>query len=224
MGVGMSFSILEDEFSLLPPETIPIIEKDFINGNVEQSISKRWKTILMGPGLTNKREAHIRQFISQTNLPMILDADALFPDILNLIKDKDVIITPHEGEFKRIYSNDADRIERFEAFLERYPNITLVLKGPNTLVGKGIQKYVIPIADCDLAVAGSGDVLSGMIGALLSIGYNTLSAALLASFVHAIIPEVARQSGTRVTRAGDLARFLKTFGDFEKIIGTCKFI
>lgn len=224
MGLGMSFAIVEDEFSLLPPETIPIMEKDFINDEIDKGISKKWRAILIGPGLDNNRETHLRQFVSQTNLPMILDADALFPDVLSLVKDKAVIITPHEGEFKRIYKNDADRVERFEAFLEQYPNITIVLKGPNTLIGKGTQKYVIPIADCDLAIAGSGDVLSGMIGALLSTGYNTLSASLLAAFIHAIIPEVARQSGTRVTRAGDLARLLKTFGDFEKIIDNCKFI
>jgi len=224
MGLGMSFSIVEDEFSLLPAETIPIVEKDFVNGKVGNSISKKWKAVLIGPGLTKKREEFIKSYVSQSNLPMILDADALFPEILDLIKDKEVIITPHEGEFERIYKNDADRIERFETFLELYPNITLVLKGANTLIGKGFQKYLIPIADSDLAVAGSGDVLSGMIGALLATGYDTLSASLLATFVHAIIPEFARQRNMKVTRASDLARFLKTFGGFENIINNCDFI
>ncbi|AEE14426.1 YjeF-related protein [Thermodesulfobium narugense DSM 14796] len=224
MGVGMSFSIVEDEFSILPPETIPIAERDFISNEIDEKISKKFRAVLIGPGLTNKRETFIKEFVSKTSLPLILDADALFPDIVDLIKDKEVVITPHEGEFRRIYKNDSDRVERFEAFLEQFPNITLVLKGPNTLVGKGSQKYVVPIADCDLAVAGSGDVLSGMIGALLSTGYDTLTASLLAVFVHAIIPEIARQKNMRVTRSSDLIKLLKALGGFENIIESCDFI
>lgn len=129
-------------------------------------------------------------------LPLIVDADIFhMPILLEILKRKNLVLTPHPKEFiallKQIEIADISieelQNERFrytEEFCKAYPDITLLLKGANVIIGKKDQFFINPHGTPILAKGGSGDVLSGMIGALLAQGYQPLDAAIHASLAH----------------------------------------
>ncbi|HIC44267.1 MAG TPA: NAD(P)H-hydrate dehydratase, partial [Sulfurimonas sp.] len=105
---------------------------------------------------------------------------------------RDIIITPHPKEFVHILRTTQladisveqlqdDRFYYTELFCETYPNITLILKGSNSIIAKSKTYFINPHGSSRLAKAGSGDVLSGICGALLAQGYSSLDAAVQAS-------------------------------------------
>ncbi len=131
--------------------------------------------------------------------PMILDADVFYYDELKEIlpKLKSSVLTPHPKEFSSLlkiceigeYSVSEIQKNRFELlskFCKKYPNLVLLLKGANTLIGKGEEVYINNLGTSALSKAGSGDVLSGLIVALLAQGYSTLDSAKTASLAHSL--------------------------------------
>ena len=79
-----------------------------------------------------------------------------------------------------------DRIGYVRTFCEAYPEAVLLLKGANPIIAKGNQLFVNPLGSNALAKGGSGDVLTGLIGALLAQGYDPLEAAIQGSLAHAV--------------------------------------
>jgi len=129
-------------------------------------------------------------------LPLIADADIFHMEIIKKILKRDkIVLTPHAKEFvallKRVgladISVDELQRERFyyvELFAKEYPHATLILKGANVIIAKGEEFFINPHGTSALAKGGSGDVLSGLVGALLAQGYEPLEAAKSASLAH----------------------------------------
>ncbi len=137
----------------------------------------------------------LKEFLDNS-LPMIVDADIFNMDILlEILKRENLVITPHPKEFISLLKmvNIADigieelqnsRFKYSEEFCKIYPNVTLLLKGANVIIGKDDEFFINPNGTSALAKGGSGDVLSGLVGALLAQGYTPLSAAINASLAH----------------------------------------
>lgn len=131
-------------------------------------------------------------------LPLILDADIFaHPLFLKLLKRDRIVLTPHPKEFTQILRvtgiADIDvqtlqnsRFSYVEQFCTAYPNAVLILKGANVIIGADKEFYINPHGTVALAKGGSGDVLGGLIGALLAQGYTPLNAALQASLAHTL--------------------------------------
>ena len=129
-------------------------------------------------------------------LPLIVDADIFhMPIVLEILKRKDVVVTPHPKEFISLLKQTKiadisteelqdNRFKYAEEFCNKYPNITLLLKGANVIIGKQDKFFINPHGTPTLAKGGSGDVLSGLVGALLAQGYKPLDAAINASLAH----------------------------------------
>jgi len=123
--------------------------------------------IIVGPGLGDGVEAWLGELLERIHVPTVLDADALNaaarePRLLGLLTE-DHVVTPHAGEAARL----------------------LVLKGSGTLVSqRGRDVHVNPTGNARLAKAGSGDVLSGIIGALIARGMHTHDAAVAGTWLH----------------------------------------
>ena len=136
--------------------------------------------------------------------PLVLDADIFYwPQIKDLLAvKKNVVLTPHPKEFAALLKNlgmgdytvaqvVARRFELVKDFCRAYPDCVLVLKGANVLIASKLQGeleprfYINTLGSSALAKGGSGDVLAGMIGALLAQGYLPLEAAVTASIAHA---------------------------------------
>ena len=77
-----------------------------------------------------------------------------------------------------------NRFKYTEEFCKKFPHVTLVLKGANVIIAKDNEFYINPHGTPALAKGGSGDVLSGLVGALLAQGYECLDAAINASLAH----------------------------------------
>jgi len=169
---------------------------------------KRLNTCVIGPGAGVG--GHTRDFVvtalsAKRNL--VLDADALTsfadaPDhLFEAIKashDPQVVLTPHEGEFPRLFSDISNKhpgrskLERVRAAAERSGTVVL-LKGPDTVVASPDGRATIASnAPPWLATAGAGDVLAGMIAGMLAQGAPAFEAASIAVWMHG---EAAREAG-----------------------------
>ncbi len=147
---------------------------------------------VVGPGLgTDEAGAAALWFALGTDVPVIVDADALtilaaHPDLVAK-RDAPTVLTPHAGEFARLAGHPPgdDRVTATRRLAEAF-GATVLLKGNVTVVAEpGGRTYLNQAGGSWAATAGSGDVLSGIIGALLAAGLPTGEAAAMAAFVHA---------------------------------------
>ena len=147
----------------------------------------------LGPGMDQKEESVLvlkEALVSRK--PVVIDADALnlmatHPVLKDLLHEQ-CILTPHEGEFRRLagaWTCEKERLEKLRAFTNKY-NCHLVLKGPYTLISSLGSKSpgINTTGNPGMAVGGMGDVLTGLLTALLGRGYTAEQAAWLGVYVH----------------------------------------
>ncbi|MGX9790091.1 NAD(P)H-hydrate dehydratase [Mycobacterium sp. MMS18-G62] len=154
--------------------------------------SGRVQAWAVGPGIgTDEAGAAALWFALETDLPVIVDADALtilaaHPDLVANRKAP-TVLTPHAGEFKRLAGSPHgdDRVAATRKLADHL-GVTVLLKGNITVIAEPDGPvYLNPAGQSWAATAGSGDVLSGIIGALLAAGLPAGEAAAAAAFVHA---------------------------------------
>jgi ADP-dependent NAD(P)H-hydrate dehydratase / NAD(P)H-hydrate epimerase len=154
--------------------------------------SGRVQAWAVGPGLgTDDTGAAALWFALETELPVIVDADGLtilaaHPGLVTR-RSAPTVLTPHAGEFARLAGAPPgdDRVAATRALADRL-GATVLLKGNVTVIAEpGGPVYLNPAGESWAATAGSGDVLSGIIGALLAAGLPAGEAAAAAAFVHA---------------------------------------
>ncbi len=159
------------------------------SGPAESGRVQAW---VAGPGMGTDDEAAERlRFVLDTDLPVLVDADGLTilsedPDPLTA-RSAPTVLTPHAGEYARLAGRPPgqDRVAATRALADRF-GATVLLKGNVTVIAEpGGPVYLSPAGQSWAATAGSGDVLSGMIGALLAAGLPAGAAAASAAFVHA---------------------------------------
>jgi NAD(P)H-hydrate epimerase len=167
----------------------------------------RTDAVVIGPGLgldDAARSVVDRVVLSHTG-PVVVDADAIThfqgrPEALASAGGRRVL-TPHPGELGRLIGVSASEVEsdRFAALARAVDmtRSTVLLKGPHTLVGMpGLPPFIGRAGTSALATGGAGDVLAGVIGALVSSGLEAPTAAFVGAFVHARAAEIwAADSG-----------------------------
>lgn len=180
--------------------------------------------IAIGPGLGTGDHAKKILEIVMNNFdgPILVDADAINQLAKNpdLIKDN-ICITPHNMEFSRLSSFTLNEIEynREESvkyFLDKY-HVNIVLKGYNSIVANDDNYYVNPTGNPGMATAGSGDVLTGIIAALLA-RHDNFDMFKLAVFIHGLAGDMAADKyGQTSLRAKDIIEFLpQAFGEINE--------
>jgi ADP-dependent NAD(P)H-hydrate dehydratase / NAD(P)H-hydrate epimerase len=156
--------------------------------------------------------------IESVDKPMVIDADGLNAlavdlEVLKRRRTKDLVLTPHVGEFSRLTKLDTavikkqrkDLVKEF-AFLY---NLTLVLKGDHSLVSDGKLFYENKTGNPGMAKAGSGDVLTGMIAGLMAQGLGAFEASKYAVYLHGLAGDEAAKEKTQVCLlASDLIEYL----------------
>jgi ADP-dependent NAD(P)H-hydrate dehydratase len=187
----MTSPLPEDELGCFSVGGVPLLLE----------LAREANVLVVGPGLgrAGAQARVVSALLDKAHQPMVLDADGLYA--LGKVTGKrlegqaPLILTPHPGEFARVTGRDipavqADRQEvavRFAADI----GVILVLKGHNTIVTDGSRVYVNSTGNPGMATGGTGDVLAGLIGALVGQGLEAFAAAQLGVFLHG--------------RAGDLA-------------------
>jgi len=184
-----------------------------------------FNSIAVGCGIgTNSSSINFVYELLKLNKPLVLDADALNiisanKNYLNLIP-KDSVLTPHPGEFKRLvgeWKDDVEKLEKQKQFSKTY-EVVVVLKGAHTSVSSADGKmYFNSTGNAGMAKGGSGDVLTGIIAALIAQNYSALHAAILAVYVHGFAGDYAKHElGETAMKASDIIYYLpKVFKSFE---------
>ncbi|WP_124980772.1 NAD(P)H-hydrate dehydratase [Nonlabens xiamenensis] len=158
--------------------------------------------LCIGPGLGQEPDtvSAFAKAIQSQELPTIIDADAInilasHPELIQHIPKKSVL-TPHDGELKGLlgeWKNSYEKIELAKKFSTEH-DLILVLKGAYTITVAGSSLYVNDSGNPGMATAGSGDVLSGVISALVAQGYDTLTAAVFGVYIHGASGDLAAQT------------------------------
>jgi ADP-dependent NAD(P)H-hydrate dehydratase len=157
---------------------------------------------VLGPGLGQSADLGkvVRAVLERTTVPLVLDADAL-----NLLAGHlewlrahagPVVLTPHPGEFARLLGGDTAGVQaQRQGLAARFAvehGVVLALKGHGTVVTDGQRRYVNTTGNPGMATGGTGDVLAGLIGALLGQGLEAFEAAQLGVYLHGLAGDLAR--------------------------------
>jgi NAD(P)H-hydrate epimerase len=202
--------------------TVPVAEADggcFASAGQETvlDLAGERDVVALGPGLgrSGETQAFVRGIVERLDRPLVLDADALFavaedPTVLRR-RRASAVLTPHPGEAARLLDVSArqvnhDRPTAARRIAELTGAVTL-LKGAASIVASpdGLL-WVNPTGGPALGSGGTGDVLAGMVAALLAQGVEPVLAAALAAFVHgAAADRIAARQGDAGLAARDLA-------------------
>jgi len=156
-----------------------------------------------GPGVGVSRGVKsVLGALIEQEIPLVIDADGLnnlcgITDWADRLKAR-LVLTPHPGEMKRLWSSlireelPAERVEQAFQLAQKTKSI-VVLKGAGTVVSDGAKVYVNETGNPGMATAGSGDVLTGVIAALIGQGMSGFDAAVLGVYVHGLAGDIAAQ-------------------------------
>jgi NAD(P)H-hydrate epimerase len=210
----------QDEHGRLSPAALPEL-LDLVRNN---------SVAALGPGLGQSAALGdiIASILEQTTTPLVLDADALNVSVGrlgDLRKQRGpVVLTPHPGEFARLLGCDIADVQanrqELAADFARTHGVVVVLKGHGTVVTDGRRVYVNTTGNPGMATGGTGDVLCGLIAALLGQKLETFAAAQLGVYLHGRAGDLAReQLGEASLIATDLLDFLPHA--FQRHAGRC---
>ena len=169
---------------------------------------ERFKAVAVGPGLGRGSDEDVRRVARECTLPLVVDGDgltAIAGDLRGLAAD--VVLTPHDGEYARLAGHppSPDRITSSRE-LSAASSATVVLKGEAMVVSSpGGDVLVAANGDARLATAGSGDVLTGILVALLAQGLDPLRAGGAAAYLLGAASDLGWRRGLV---AGDVAALL----------------
>ncbi len=160
--------------------------------------SERARALFLGPGMGRTKTVgqSIKALLAHSSLPTVIDADALYFIAHNpqWILPEQSILTPHHGEMHTLLSTfDTKASDPIQAYAN-HKKITLVLKGAPSFIHHNNEiPIIIARGDPGMATAGSGDVLTGMLAALLAQGLEPRTAACVGVALHAIAGEIAAE-------------------------------
>lgn len=171
--------------------------------------------VLLGPGLGTLRDDISAFVLSEGTKPLLIDADGLnaLAAQPRAFSGRDVVLTPHEGEMARLLGTSSAevRLDRRGALLraaELY-QAAVLLKGPETLVTGSDAILENHTGNPCLATAGSGDVLSGIIGTLMAQGVKASEAAAMGAWIHGSAGDLAAERfGIRSARPSDVIEMI----------------
>ena len=219
-GVGLVYIYTEECNRVILQELLP--EAVLITYQPERWDRSQLETALQGitavaagPGVGKSTCAgEILQTILKNRLPKVLDADALnllasHPQWYKLAQDS-FVVTPHPMEMSRLTGIPVKEIQEHRSKIAldyaREHHLVTVLKGSHTVVTDGLDEYINNTGNHGMATGGSGDVLTGVIGAFLAQKMDLFEAARLGVYVHGLAGDTVRKErGTYSMMAGDIA-------------------
>ena len=196
---------------------------DYLSGKFNSKL----KTIAIGPGIGSsmKTSSFILLLLKKSSLPLIIDADAINIISKNkrLLKyiPENSILTPHPKEFERLvgpWKNDQEKLTKLKNLSRKYKCI-IILKGAHTSISLPSNKiWFNSTGNPGMATAGSGDVLTGLLGGLLAQGYAPDICARLGVYIHGASADVAVEKYCQESFiSGDIQKYISLiFKDLYK--------
>lgn len=187
-------------------------------------IPKRPDSAAIGMGMTIAKPAALLTIIKgllARNSKLVLDASALIPNMLDEISGTETIITPHIGEYKRIFGknlpdSEVERISNIQKCAKQY-RIVILLKGRIDIISDGERVGINRTHNCAMTVGGTGDILTGIVAGLLT-KVKPFEASLLGSYFNGVAGNLAYKRIGLHLAATDLLEDLPTaMKPFDKI-------
>jgi NAD(P)H-hydrate epimerase len=216
---GCGYSVLQTAV----PEAMcrPDTNEHVLTGNsdVETPPPAEYTTVGIGPGIGTADEtlAMVRELLPSLKKPMVIDADAL--NLLSKNRElldqlpQNSILTPHPKEFERLtsaWTDDYQKLSMLREFAQKY-KVVVILKGAHTAVATPDgEVHFNSTGNPGLSTGGTGDVLTGVLTALLAQGYDPVEAAVLGVYAHGLAGDrVASQRGQIGMTASDIIDALR---------------
>jgi NAD(P)H-hydrate epimerase len=208
---------------------IPLVDQKLTLGSVKKLVGALPRnlhsaTIGMGLAIQEKNSLlHLVKSLLDRDVRLSLDASALIPEILPFLAKKNVVVTPHSGEFKRLFGDvpSDSKNERIK-LVEKYAldnAVTILLKGPTDIISNGDTTYLCEKNTPAMTVGGTGDVLSGLVAGLLSQNRNSLESAAAASFICSLAgKEVQEKLGLHMTSMDLINSIPNVMKPFDRIV------
>lgn len=193
---------------------LPLVDSKLTRGAANKllgQIPHGLNSATIGMGLAVKDIESLETLIKpllNRDVKLSLDASALVSGILPTISNQNVVVTPHAGEFKRLFGEVPvnpikERIKIVEKFAKKF-QVTILLKGPTDIISDGKKTFLNPKKTPAMTVGGTGDVLSGITAAFLARNRNSLESASAAAYVNGLAgKQVQRKLGLHMV-ASDL--------------------
>ncbi len=208
---GFGMEPMTEPLAETPGQTVALKARERI-----LELVARTDAVALGPGLSLDPETQelIRGLVVDVERPMVVDADGLGAvaghlDLLDRAAGPRAL-TPHPGEMARMLGGtvaevQSDRLEVVRAFCVRH-GVALALKGAGTVIGAPDGRvFINPTGNPGMASGGSGDVLTGMVGAFLARGFDAVTALQAGCFLHGLAGDVAcAERGEEALIAGDI--------------------
>ncbi len=208
---------------------IPLVDQKLTRGAVKKLlgvIPRNLDSATIGMGLAIQEKNSLLLLIKSLldrDVRLSLDASALIPEILPLLPDKNVVVTPHAGEYKRLFgeepsSSKKTRIANVEKKAREY-GITILLKGATDVISNGKKTFLYTKKIPAMTVGGTGDVLSGLTAGMLAKNRNTVEAASAATFINGLAgASVQKKLGLHMTSMDLLDAIPIVMKPFDKIV------
>ena len=208
---------------------IPLVDQKLTLGAVNKLIGalpRNLHSATIGMGLAIQERNSLLRFVNallDRDVRLSLDASALIPEVLPLLENKNVVVTPHAGEFKRLFGevppdSESDRIRLVEKNAKAF-GITVLLKGATDIISDGSITYLNEKKTPCMTVGGTGDVLSGLVAGLLSRNRNPLESAAAAAFINGLAgAESQKKLGLHMTSMDLLDEIPYVMMPFDRIL------
>ncbi len=173
---------------------LPLTDQKLTRGTVNKLLGlvpKGLDSAAIGMGLAIQEIGALKNLIKSlldSDVRLVLDAGALVPDILPLLANKNIVVTPHEGEFRRLFGQNLpsileQRVHAAETQAREY-GVTILLKGATDIITDGRSSYVNSKKTPAMTAGGTGDVLSGIVAGLAARNRRVIESAVAAAFVN----------------------------------------
>ncbi|HUU48136.1 MAG TPA: NAD(P)H-hydrate dehydratase [Nitrosopumilaceae archaeon] len=208
---------------------IPLVDQKLTRGAVNKLlgvIPRNLDSATIGMGLAVQEKNALLLLIKSLldrDVRLSLDASALIPDVLPLLSDKNVVVTPHAGEFARLFGvvppiNKKERISIVEKNAKEN-GITILLKGQTDVISDGKKTFLYTKKIPGMTVGGTGDVLSGLTAGLLAKNRNSLESASAATFINGLAGIFTQKKlGLHMTSMDLLDAIPNVMKPFDKIV------
>jgi NAD(P)H-hydrate epimerase len=208
---------------------IPMVDAKLTRGSANKllgQVQSGLDSATIGMGLAVADEEGLKTLIrelSAQDVRLSLDASALVRSILSIMPQKNIVLTPHAGEFQRLFGVlPSNKIKERAGIVEKYAkehSVTILLKGPTDVISDGNKTYLNPKNLPSMTVGGTGDVLSGLVAAMLAKNRNPLESASAASFVNGNAGKLAQKKHGFHILATDLVDNISlAIKPFDKVI------
>ena len=182
---------------------IPLADQKLTRGAAKKLLGQTpvgLDSAAIGMGLAVQERNSLLMLIKtllDSDVRLLLDASALVPEVLPEISGKNCILSPHTGEYKRLFGHavpddDASREREVEKMAAEH-KVVIILKGATDIISDGETTYTNPKKTPSMTVGGTGDVLSGLVAGMLAKNRNALQAVSAAVFVNGLAGAAAQE-------------------------------